>query len=183
MKKTLIFTIVIITVVIGFSMIVKVTRKVATPVVTNFEQCADAGNDVLEIYPRQCKANGQTYIENIGNELEKKDFIFIDSPRPNTSIQSPLTIAGQARGSWFFEASFPVILTDWDGKIIAEGQANAKSNWMTTEFVPFEATLTFVVDKNIYSNKGSLILKKDNPSGLPKNDDALEIPVIFAPEI
>ena len=51
---------------------------------------------------------------------------------------------------------------------------------MTNDFVPFEATLTFAADKNSYSNKGSLILKKDNPSGLPQNDDALEIPIVFA---
>jgi hypothetical protein len=117
--------------------------------------------------------------ENIGNELEKADFIKLETPRPNDTISSPLTIKGQARGSWFFEASFPVFLTDWDGKIIAQGVASAKSDWMTTEFVPFEATLTFTTDKNVYNNKGSLILKKDNPSGLSENDDALEIPVVI----
>ncbi|MDO8590715.1 MAG: Gmad2 immunoglobulin-like domain-containing protein, partial [bacterium] len=85
-----------------------------------------------------------------------------------------------ARGNWFFEASFPVMLTDWDGRIIAQGIATAKSEWMTTEFVPFEATLNFTVDKNAYSNRGALILQKDNPSGLPEYDDALEIPVMFA---
>ncbi len=84
---------------------------------------------------------------------------------------------GQARGTWFFEASFPVVLVDWDGKIIAQTIATAKSDWMTEEFVPFEATLTFTADEETYSNKGSLILQKDNPSGLPEHDDALEIPV------
>ncbi|MEK7625591.1 MAG: hypothetical protein AAB467_04585, partial [Patescibacteria group bacterium] len=72
-----------------------------------------------------------------------------------------------------------VFLTDWDGLIIARGIATAKGDWMTTEFVPFEATLTFTADKNVYSNRGTLILKKDNPSGLPEFDDALEIPVII----
>lgn len=150
------------------------------PVVTNFEECAEAGNPVMESYPRQCRASGQTFTENIGNELGKTDLIRIEYPRPNQTISSPLTITGQARGSWYFEASFPVVLTDWDGKIIAQGIATAKSEWMTTDFVPFEATLTFVVDKNTYSNRGSLILKKDNPSGLSEHDDALEIPIIFA---
>ena len=117
--------------------------------------------------------------ENIGNELEKINLINLESPRPNEKISSPLTIKGQARGSWFFEASFPVFLVDWDGKIIAQAVASTKSDWMTTEFVPFEATLSFTADKNSYSNKGSLILKKDNPSGLSQNDDALEIPVVI----
>lgn len=118
--------------------------------------------------------------ENIGNELEKMNLIRIDYPRPNQTITSPLVIKGQARGNWFFEADFPVVLTDWDGKIIAQGIATAKSDWMTIEFVPYEATLTFAIDKNIYSNKGTLVLRKDNPSGLPENDDALEIPIVFS---
>src|ERR1035437_2610814 len=115
----------------------------------------------------------------IVTNIDKSDLIRVDSPRANDTVSSPLTIKGQARGNWFFEASFPVVLTDWDGKIIAQGVAQAKSDWTTTEFVPFEATITFTADKKAYSNKGTLILKKDNPSGLPKNDDALEIPVLF----
>ena len=121
----------------------------------------------------------ETPIEDRGNELEKANLIRIDSPRPNQVIRSPLTITGQARGNWFFEASFPVVLTNWDGLIIAQGIATAQGEWMTTEFVPFEAVLTFSVDKNTYSNRGSLILQKDNPSGLPEHDDALEIPVLL----
>src|SRR3989344_7562332 len=107
------------------------------------------------------------------------DLIRINSPRSNQSVASPLTILGEARGNWFFEASFPVFLTDWDGRILAQGIATAKSEWMTTDFVPFEATLTFTVDKNPYSNRGTPILLKDNPSGLSIYDDALEIPVVF----
>ena len=116
----------------------------------------------------------------IPNESIKTDIIRLNTPLPNQIISSPLVIKGQARGSWFFEASFPVFLTNWDGLIIAQGVAQAKSDWTTTDFVPFEATLTFVVDKKAYSNKGTLILKKDNPSDLPKNDNSLEIPVIFS---
>ena len=31
--------------------------------ITNFEQCAAAGNPIMESYPRQCRANGQTFVE------------------------------------------------------------------------------------------------------------------------
>ena len=117
--------------------------------------------------------------EDAGNAAQKADLIVLDSPRPNQTITSPLTVTGKARGYWFFEASFPVVLVDWDGRIIAQGIATAKGDWMTADFVPFEATLTFAVDKNAYSNRGALILKKDNPSGLPQNDDALEVPVVI----
>ncbi len=118
-------------------------------------------------------------VEDTGNAAQKADLIRLDSPRPGAEIKSPLTITGQARGTWYFEASFPVVLVDWDGRIIAQGIAQAKDNWMTTEFVPFEAILTFAADPNAYSNRGALILQKDNPSGLPEYDDALEIPVLI----
>src|SRR5450830_1862820 len=62
-------------------------------------------------------------------QIKKMDLIRIFSPQSNETVQSPLTITGKARGSWFFEASFPVILTDWDGLIIAQGIAQAKGDW------------------------------------------------------
>lgn len=154
------------------------SRELRAPI-TTFAACVASGNPVMESYPRQCRAGGQNFTESIGNELEKADLIRISTPRPNEKISSPLTITGEARGTWFFEASFPVVLTDWDGKIIAQGTAKANSDWMTTDFVPFTATLSFTVDKNTYSNNGALILRKDNPSGLPQNNNALEIPIVF----
>lgn len=180
-NKIILFFVAIITIlIIGFGVWWQFAKKeTLTPIVKSFEECVAAGNPVMESYPRQCRYNNQTFIENIGNELEKADLIRINTPRPNSIINSPLIIKGEARGVWFFEASFPVVLIDWDGKVIAQGIAQAKGEWMTTEFVPFEAKLIFTLDKNTYSNKGTLILKKDNPSGLPEHDDLLEIPVVF----
>ncbi|MDD4333155.1 MAG: Gmad2 immunoglobulin-like domain-containing protein [Patescibacteria group bacterium] len=140
--------------------------------ITNFNDCAAAGNPVMESFPRKCNVGGQTYTEEISN-----DSIKIDYPQPNQKISSPLKISGQARGNWFFEASFPVVLVNWDGLIIAEGQAKAQSDWMTENFVPFTAELTFT--KPEYKDNGALILKKDNPSGLPENADFIEMPIIF----
>lgn len=157
-----------------------ITKVIWSTVVSNFEDCVTNGGPIMESYPRQCRYENTSYAENIGNELEKIDLITISSPRPNQIITSPLIIKGQARGSWFFEASFPVLLVDWDGLIIAEGIAQAKDDWMTTEFVPFEATLIFAPDKNVYSNRGALIFRKDNPSGISKYDDALEIPITIS---
>lgn len=112
-------------------------------------------------------------------EASLNDLIVLESPLPDAVVESPLTITGKARGTWFFEASFPVMLTNWDGLIIAQGIATAEGDWMTEDFVPFTATLTFTVDPDVYSTRGSLILKKDNPSGLPEYDAALEVPVNF----
>lgn len=179
MKKILSIIIIILLIVILVLSWMLLKPKDVPVVVKNFEECVAAGNAVMESYPRQCRHDNETFVEDIGNALQKADLIRLESPLPNQTIHSPLTIRGQARGTWFFEASFPVSLTDWDGKIIAQGIAQAQGEWMTTEFVPFEATLTFVPEKEIYSDRGTLILRKDNPSGLPEHDDALEIPVML----
>ncbi|MBI2482383.1 MAG: Gmad2 immunoglobulin-like domain-containing protein [Candidatus Vogelbacteria bacterium] len=104
--------------------------------------------------------------------------IRVTTPRAGDSISSPLSITGEARGTWFFEASFPVVLTDWDGLIIAQGVAQAQSEWMTEEFVPFQAALNFTKPNN-GNPHGTLILQRDNPSGLSQNDAAVEIPILF----
>jgi len=146
--------------------------------ITSFKECMEAGHPITERYPRQCRTpNGQTFTEEIDNKKDKSNLIRVSDPQPNQEIVSPITITGEARGGWYFEASFPVVLVDWDGLIIAEGYAEAQGKWMTEEFVPFKATLTFKAPA--YKNYGTLILRKDNPSGLPEHDDAIEIPVLF----
>lgn len=107
----------------------------------------------------------------------KDNLIIVDFPQPNAVITSPLTFSGQARGNWFFEASFPVVLVNWDGLIIAQGLAQADGDWMTEDFVPFSGTLEFTMPD--YGNSGAIIFQKDNPSGLPEFDNALEIPILF----
>ena len=46
---------------------------------------------------------------------------------------------------------------------------------MTEEFVPFRTVLSF--EKPEERSPGTLVLKKDNPSGLPEHDAELRIPV------
>jgi len=36
--------------------------------ITNFEECAAAGNPVMESYPRQCAADGETFVEIVEQE-------------------------------------------------------------------------------------------------------------------
>jgi len=111
------------------------------------------------------------------SEASSSNMIRVANPPQNTVISSPVVVTGTARGSWFFEGSFPVILTDSSGRILAQGPAKAVSNWQTTDFVPFTLTLPF--PRQITSTRGMLILKKDNPSGLPQNDAAVEMQVMF----
>ncbi|MBP7770740.1 MAG: Gmad2 immunoglobulin-like domain-containing protein [Candidatus Pacebacteria bacterium] len=105
------------------------------------------------------------------------DMIVVESLDNNDTITSPLTITGKARGGWYFEASFPIEIQNASGTKIAEGPAQAQGEWMTENYVPFSATLTFPAQPA--GSVGKLILHKDNPSGLPENDAMLEMPVSF----
>lgn len=115
---------------------------------------------------------------------DKSDLIKVNSPKPGDKISSPLVIEGEARGNWYFEASFPVKLFYGNDSeeiagaqvLIASGVAQAQGDWMTEDFVPFKAELNFI---NPQKWGGTLVLEKDNPSGLPENADELRIPVEF----
>jgi hypothetical protein len=101
--------------------------------------------------------------------------IEVGTPLPGQTVHSPLTVSGKARGTWFFEASFPVKLVDANQNLNAQGTAQAQAEWMTEDFVPFSTTLTYTTN----ATSGFLILMKDNPSGLPENDASVSIPVNF----
>jgi hypothetical protein len=105
----------------------------------------------------------------------KNDIIVVEKPLSDETISSPFTIEGEARGNWFFEASFPIELRDLDGNVLKTVVAQAQGDWMTTEFVPFTAKLVFAKPTSPMS--AVLVFKKDNPSGLPEHDDSIEIPV------
>lgn len=113
--------------------------------------------------------------EKEGSEkVTSNNKIEVTSPSPHSTITSPLTIKGKARGSWFFEASAPVQLVNQKNEVIAESYIQANEDWMTEDFVPFSGSLKFP-DSNTKS--GFLILKKSNPSGLPEQSDEVKIPV------
>ncbi len=102
-----------------------------------------------------------------------EDMIKLDLVRPGVTVLPKFIVSGEARGPWFFEASFPVEVLDKDGKQIAQGIAQAQGEWMTEEFVPFRAELN-VGD---YSGAATIVLKKDNPSDMRENDASLSVPV------
>lgn len=180
MKKFIFLGIVIIILIVVIIIVVLVLGRKSPPpppIINNFEECIAQGYPVLESYPRQCKTpDGKTFVEDIGNEIEKQDLIRINNPRPNALIKSPLEIEGEARGYWFFEANFSVRLIDENGKELGKAIAKTFSNWMTEDFVPFKTGLEFSKPE---TNLGTLILEKANPSGLLEYADALRVPVRF----
>lgn len=100
--------------------------------------------------------------------------VIVSSPAKNTTVGSRFEVKGEAPGNWFFEASFPIQVRDNDGNVIARTHASALGDWMTTDQVSFSSTINI---EGGYTGPATLILMRDNPSGLPEHDDALEIPI------
>ena len=111
----------------------------------------------------------------VGAPATFSDQALVLSPKQNEIVSSPLKVAGQALGTWFFEASLPVKLIDESGNLIAAYQATADSDWMTEKPVKFNSEIVFATA----ATSGYLIISKDNPSGLPANDGSIKVPVRF----
>jgi hypothetical protein len=174
-KATIVFLVIIIA---ALSILIYRSFQKKGPVINNFAGCFAAGYSLQGLSPQQCTTpNGHIFTQNIGNTLAKQDLIVIDSPKADTLITSPLEVRGSARGNWFFEASFPVKIYDSNNMELGSVPAQAQGEWMTTQFVPFSVIINFSAPTTA---TGTLILKKDNPSGLPQNDDSLIIPLHFS---
>lgn len=152
-----------------------------TPEITvrSFNDCSKAGYPVLGSSPRQCKTpDGRIYAEELQEKILYKNasssMIIVDIPSPGAVTGKEFLVRGKARGTWFFEGSFPVVVIDTNGKILAEGPAKAQGDWMTTEFVPF--TITIKAPES-YVGEAMVLLKKDNPSGLEERDASISFPI------
>lgn len=150
-------------------------------VILSFIDCELAGYPIMESYPRKCKtADGKIYTEELKEKITyinaTSDLIMVTSPYAGSVTDKEFFIKGKARGGWYFEASFPVQILDKDGGVLVSTQAEAQGDWMTSEFVPFTARIT--IPKK-YTGVATVVLKKDNPSGLPEKDASISFKVLI----
>lgn len=159
--------------------------KTETLVIDTFEECAEF-YPVMESFPRQCQTpDGRFFVEEVEEAPEAPattagipDLVSVENPTIGERITSPLTVTGSARGTWYFEASFPIEVRDAEGNLIGQGYGEAQGEWMTEDFVIFKSIpITFAAQPA--GSTGMVILRKDNPSGLPEHDRSLEVPVTF----
>ncbi len=106
-------------------------------------------------------------------ELEAR--VAVDSIVSGATVPQTFTLTGSAPGPWYFEASFPVEVRSATGTLLTTVVATAQEEWMTVDNVPFAAT---VVVQN-YTGPATLVLVRDNPSGLPEHDASVSIPIII----
>lgn len=146
--------------------------------IKSFEDCEAAGFPVMESYPRQCATpDGRTFVEEIEVEATyvntTPDKIMVELPFPGAVVGKEFTVVGTSSG-WYFEGSFPVEVRDSDNNILVQTYATAQADWMTSEPVGF---ISNVVIPKSYIGPATLILRKDNPSGLPENDASMSFPI------
>jgi len=157
-------------------------RKTGTTAVTqlNADRTEIAAPVVLQLMTQQpSPENGET-TEN-EYDVTNSDLIDVALPLVGSTVLSPIAVSGQARGQWFFEATAPVTVTNWNGLIMGEGYITAQGNWMTEEFVPFTGSISYTQPVDTYSATGTLIFHNDNPSGLPEYAAAYEMIVQLQP--
>lgn len=152
--------------------------------VLSFADCEAAGYPIMESYPRQCMTpDGRAFAEELtpaqtAAQITYKNAsannIVIESPEPGGVTGKQFSVLGEARGGWYFEASFPVQVLDANGNVIANSYGQAQGEWMTENFVPFKAEITV---PNSYIGLATLVLHKDNPSGLPEHDASVSFPI------
>ena len=117
----------------------------------------------------------RTTVPQSGEEVSLAPFEEL-SVQSGSLIAHPLVVTGKVPGPWFFEASFPVSLLDANGEQLARVPAQAEGEWMTEGLVPFSVTIAYTEPA---TETGTLILEKDNPSGLPENAQEVRIPLRF----
>lgn len=189
-SRTIVGGVVALLVIAGFFY---VSRKGGVAQIGSFEECKNAGYQIMESFPEKCATpDGRVFVATSsatsppvtygtstdpnGGAQAAHPNIRVGNVFSNQIISSPITITGEAR-KWYFEASFPVELVDGNGKQLAIGPAQAQGDWMTADFVPFTITLTFPKPT---TSTGTLIFRNDNPSGLPENQEEYRIPVRFS---
>ncbi|MDP2950981.1 MAG: Gmad2 immunoglobulin-like domain-containing protein, partial [bacterium] len=109
---------------------------------------------------------------------QEPDWVILSTPKENELVSSPILIEGKAKGTWFFEGSFPAKLYNEQGELLSVAIASSKGEWMTEDYVDFTAQMTFLVAT---TTKAKLVLERDNPSGLSELEKSVEFSLVLKP--
>ncbi len=144
--------------------------KESAPIIS-FQECVEF-YAAIPTRPPQCwTPAGELFINyNLGDSRLKID---LDKNWPLQNGE--LVVSGEVVGFWFFEASFVAEVWNSFGQRVASGLATAQEEWMTEELVPFSIEID--LPETWLEDRATLVLIKDNPSGLPEHDDVLAVPI------
>ncbi len=101
--------------------------------------------------------------------------INVTTPQAGDRVQDPVTVKGQARGYWFSEGAFPILIIDSTGYTVGEGNGKAEGQWLTTNFVEFSGSIPIFSTPR--AETGIMRLRRGGPSS--QSGDYVEVPVTF----
>lgn len=114
--------------------------------------------------------------EVLYSKSERGIKLYINDIKENDTVQLGSTLSGSITGQWFFEGEFPVRVLNEEMEILDTVLASATQDWMTEEDVSFEVNLDVDIQE---SSSVILRFEKSNPSGLIKNDDYIDFPIML----
>ncbi len=151
--------------------------KAATEIKT-FEECAEAGNLVVNSKPRECYTKGKQVFVEVYNGVLLKDVIKTTEPKPNTLVTSPFRVTGEAVGGWYYADQLMVRLEDDKGKILFLKPFKALESTKTDSFVPFTGAVVFT-KAEATTSAGKLVIERTNTEFNDGELGPLVIPVMF----
>ncbi|MCX6752741.1 MAG: hypothetical protein NTW62_00095 [Candidatus Nomurabacteria bacterium] len=107
-------------------------------------------------------------VQTVGSDLVSLSIL------PNTKVHGILSYRGVLQGGYFFEGNVLVNILDINKKVLKSSNAVAKSDWMTSGPVNFEGNIDFT---GLAKGAAYFEIHNDNPSGDPKNDKSVLIPI------
>lgn len=131
-----------------------ISDKVA---VTNFEECASAGNAVMQSDPRKCRdSEGNLFVEHLGEVAEQGDLrIYNIVPGQKVDTQ-PLVIIGEAKNDWYVDGQeIELKVVDSSGNIVSEVMGTAQDGSEFEGYKTFGAA-TFL---DLSNQEGKIIIK------------------------
>jgi|GEM_PF-3233969 len=146
---------------VGFYFLYPSLSKSNKSTITTFEECAAAGNLVVDTIPRECHTkNKQVYVE-IYNGVQLKDVITVTEPVADAKVSSPFKLTGQAVGGWYNNDILNVKLVDEHDNVLFNKQIKAVSSTQTDAMVPFTSAVEYDATE---AAKARLIIERTNPS-------------------
>jgi|GEM_PF-981424 len=154
----------------------------------DYDDCVNApGSIVQESYPATCiTKDGKSFIQPTPDNTQSSPStgslteVVVTEPVSGAFVANSFIVRGTVPPGWMFEGVFPVELQNAKGIAIAQatGTELEPGSWSSGSPIAFTATVEFPAT----TGKGTLVLKKDNPSGLPENDRSFKLPVAFSRE-
>jgi len=141
-KKIIIFLIILIILLalVGYWYYYK-TSSSTNATINSFEECVAAGNPVMESYPRQCRANGQIFVEELPSQLTREEALLIASQSSACSVVGNLgdnVVYNENSRTWWIDLERTPELEKDGCKpacVVNEETETAEVNWRCTGLI------------------------------------------------